>query len=269
MRKILLLIFATAAFSIFALDQPKLAVYGFKSQTFSKRDIASLNSVLESALIDLGYFKVLTRDDIKLILKERKLSDMGLVQPEDFGRMIGSKYVVFGSVEKSFGKYGYVTVSVKIIDVDSGEIVFADASNVPAPEVDKAIKRIVSEIRYGKNGIYKIKREKLAVKPVKNREKESFLSFGVYYVYTYDEYYDYLQEWYIPMLRYGVFKGDSAYGVNLLLGGFYRKYFGVLYGEIGTVMLFIPYIEGGLKLGPIELSVFDFMFPGISLSFTF
>lgn len=267
MRKNVIFLIIVLASVALALNQPKIAVYGFRSQTFSKGEIASLNSVLESSLMDLGYFKVLTREDIKLILKERKLADTGLVEPEDFGKMIGAKYVVFGNVDRSFGKYGYVTVSVKIIDIDSGEIVFADASNVPRSEVEESIREIVSEIGYGKEGIYKRKVKRVG-KVSGKKEKGTFFSMGVYYVYYEDEY-GYMQEYYIPMLRYGIYDNKAAYGVNLLLGGFYRKYFGAFYGEIGTVMLFVPYIEGGLKLGPLELSLFDVVFPGISLTFTF
>ncbi len=254
--------------------QPKLAVYGFRSQTFSSNDIASLNSILESALIDLGYFKVLTREDIKLILKERKLSSTGLVEPEDFGKMIGAKYVVFGNVDRSFGKAGYATASVKIIDIDSGEIVFAEVASVPMAEVGQAIKEMVSKIGYGKGGVYKKKSEALLekVKPEKvketKKEEGTFFSVGAYYIYYEDEYGDQV-EGIIPMLRLGARKGGTAYGVNLYLGGFYRRYLGVFYGEVGTILLLIPYIEGGIKLGPLELSVFDVVFPGVSLTFTF
>ncbi len=268
MKKVITILIAVFLVSVAsALDQPKIAVYGFRSQTFSRGEIASLNSVLESALMDLGHFKVLTREDIKLILKERKLADTGLVEPEDFGKMIGAKYVIFGSVERSFGKYGYVTVSVKIIDIDSGEIVFADASNVPMSEVEGSIREIVSEIGYGKEGIYK-RNPRHIENIAKKKEKGTFFSMGIYYVY-YEDDYGYMEDYYIPMLRYGTYDNGTTYGVNLLLGGFYRKYFGVFYGEVGTVMLFVPYIEGGLKLGPLELSLFDVVFPGISITFTF
>ncbi len=260
---------------IIAAKKPKMAVYGFKSETFTRPQIVSLNSILESALIDLGYFKVLTREDIKIILKERELSDIGLVEPEEFGRMVGARCVVFGKVERSFGRSGYATVSVKIIDIDSGEIVFAEARDVPIQEVADEVKRIVQEIGYGEKGIYKkvverVERKETAAKKKTSKKSErNFLSIGVYYIYYEDEFYYYQQEMYIPNVKFGVKGKDSAYGASLLLGVFYRKYLGPLFGEVGTIALFVPYVEVGVELGMIDVSLMYLIYPGISLTFSF
>ncbi len=277
MKRVFLLILL----STIVLAQPKLAVYGFTSDTFGKTEIASLNSVLESALIDLNYFKVLTREDIKLILKERNLSETGLVKPQDFGKMIGARYVVFGKVNSTFGKPGYVTVSVKIIDVESGEIVFSEAVDVPRDSVSDAVKRIVKSIEYRNGKIVKNKKvleeffETEGKESPKSEKKEgTFLSIGAYYFYDpecvfSDYYYYYCNEMVLPMLRIGGREGSTVYGFNVLLGVFAREYVGPLFFEIGTMVIFIPYIEAGLAVGPLELSLMYLIFPGISVSFTF
>ncbi len=99
----------------------------------------ALNSMTE-ALLDWG-FRIVERQKIKTIMKELELSLSGAVDEDKMlqvGRMSSAKYIMSGTLtnanilnqeQSSFMQRAWIqniqaTVSVRVIDVESGEIVF-------------------------------------------------------------------------------------------------------------------------------------------------
>ena len=282
---VLLLIVIVGAF---AVSKPKLAVYGFDSTSFSQEEIAGLTSLLESQLFDLGYFSIVERASLEKILKEKKLESGGVVgsteRAMELGRLVGADYIAFGKIDRALNN---IVLSFKIVDVNTGEVVFSVSRMLGHDSpLEKLIENMVKTIKVDENG--RIMKEKMdeeagrlvpvttevpsSIPRVPGRETYSkfFLSAGIYAIP--DEYNEPIC---IPVLKMGLAKYKKGNltgitGVSLpTLGVFYRTYFGMFYGEIGTVLILIPYVEVGVRLSNVNIGLLWFYVPYVGVSFNF
>ena len=138
--------------SVFA--QPRVAVFDFEDRTdrsfawwHGKGVGSGMADMLVTALVKSGKFKVFERQQIQKILAEQDFGASGAVTAETaakIGKLLGVQYAIFGSVtEFGYSKGGVggrikgigvgvrkyeatVAVDVRIVDVNTGEIIFSD-----------------------------------------------------------------------------------------------------------------------------------------------
>ncbi len=293
--RIFTLIFVLLALVVVFAEKPIVAVYGLDSDSFSETEVKAFNTMIESALFDTGYFKIVERAKLKELIKERKLEDLGIAQREkeiiQLAITVGADYVIFGTIEMVKSD---TVLNIKIVDVKTSEVVFSDTQRIPGNDlmkIENAIKAIIAKIKVDKEG--RIQKAKLSgplfefkkedKKEVPPEEDKTWVNLGIVYLWTMESYsvydsYTYYEETtyepYLPFIRVGSIhfkKGspDYAAGLNLFLGISYRKYFGPFYGEVGTLMLFVPYILAGLELGIFNVEALYLAFPVVSLNFAF
>lgn len=105
------------------------------------------SDMLATALVKRTKYSVIERDKLSSIVSEQNLSnDASRFDPStaaEIGRLLGARYIVTGSVTEygrssaggsglgvSLGKKGYNSaVDIRIIDVNTGEIVFAESGS--------------------------------------------------------------------------------------------------------------------------------------------
>ncbi len=105
-----------------------------------------MSDVLETELIKSQQFRVFERQALKHVIDEQKLGGSGLVDPETaakVGKIKGVKYIVSGSVT-NFGiqqsrdsfivgstkrHVAQCTVDVKLVDVETSEIIWKDSGS--------------------------------------------------------------------------------------------------------------------------------------------
>ncbi|UCG20728.1 MAG: hypothetical protein JSU80_13595 [Deltaproteobacteria bacterium] len=105
------------------------------------------SDMLITALVKTKKYKVYERDRLNSIMKEQKLQMSGAVDMStavQIGKLVGAKYIITGAVTEfgvaktgahgggyfSVGKQHYrATVDVRAVNVQTGEIVFADTGS--------------------------------------------------------------------------------------------------------------------------------------------
>lgn len=180
MKRFLSLILFAASGAIAA--QPKIAVVDFDTHQYSA-DLpgAQLADYVVDELVNTGLFEVVEREKLDSAMREIGFGQSGMVDSSTasaFGRQIGAKYLLTGRVismdseQKHFEGYGVSTtntivrlsVSVRILDVESGRIEFStrtqsqqvfneggglrvESSNPYAPLSEEAAVNIVAAIQ--------------------------------------------------------------------------------------------------------------------------
>jgi curli biogenesis system outer membrane secretion channel CsgG len=105
------------------------------------------SDMLATALVKVEKFTVFERDKIDAVLKEQDFGASGRIDPTTaakIGKLIGVEYIITGAVTEygqsdsdysgggkfSVGKKGYhAAVDVRMVNVNTGEIVFADSGS--------------------------------------------------------------------------------------------------------------------------------------------
>lgn len=146
---IVTLVFALVSlFALPALAAPKVAVMDFdnQSQHGGWKVGRGAADILTTSLVKQTDFDIFERERLNTIMKEQNLGSSGRVDPSTaakIGKIIGVQYIVTGAVTEygqskagaggggvRVGKKGYAaTVDVRIIDVNTSRILFADTGN--------------------------------------------------------------------------------------------------------------------------------------------
>jgi len=103
--------------------QEHVAVLEFEGSGMSKIDARNVTERFSYYLSQTHKFKLIERQQLNLILEEQKTQLSGCVADEcavQIGELAGARYVIAGTVTKTFGLYG---IAVRLIDVETGEIV--------------------------------------------------------------------------------------------------------------------------------------------------
>jgi TolB-like protein len=132
--------------------QEYVAVLEFDGSGMSKIEARNVTERFSYELSQTRKFNIIERQQLDLILDEQKTQLSGCVADEcavQIGELVGAKYVIAGSVTKTFGLYG---IAVRLIDVESGEIVThilesdeADVQKFVSQRVRNAALRMAAE----------------------------------------------------------------------------------------------------------------------------
>ena len=149
----LILAFLTSlvlASGAFAADKPRIAVLEFKSkaenQWWYSNGAAAAQDVFVTELVKSGKFRVIDREQLAALMREKNLSLSGDVDPStavQAGKLLGVQYFLTGAVTEygatkkggsgfgvSVGKKKFVAaMNARIIDTRTGEIVWADEAS--------------------------------------------------------------------------------------------------------------------------------------------
>ncbi|MBN1296956.1 hypothetical protein JXA80_09255 [bacterium] len=131
-------------------DGPLCAIMDFENKTpnywWGARLGQAAADVLTTELIKGTPLRCMEREKLDAIMKEKNLSLSGLTTPDTYvkmGGLLGVKYIITGAVssfgEKQVGGYGFgvggklktyhTAIDVRIIDTETGEIVFAESAD--------------------------------------------------------------------------------------------------------------------------------------------
>jgi curli biogenesis system outer membrane secretion channel CsgG len=161
MKRIVILslcaVLAVVAFAplVDAQDKPRIAVLEFENKAnsgwhwWSDRGAAAMQDVFVTELVKSGKFRVIDRERLDALMREKNLSLSGDVDPSTAvraGQLLGVEYFLVGSVTEygatdvsggGGGRFGLPGVSAgkktfvaaanaRIIDAETGEILWAD-----------------------------------------------------------------------------------------------------------------------------------------------
>ncbi|MDK2839569.1 MAG: hypothetical protein PWQ83_1119 [Thermosipho sp. (in: thermotogales)] len=113
-----------------------------------------LISILEQKALELGRFRVFSRNDLDMIVKERNLGDLGIVeQTFEAGKILGARYAILLTLTEltsNYEKNGYTAslrLSLKLYDLKTGELLastpFAKETYTEEETPQKAINSIL------------------------------------------------------------------------------------------------------------------------------
>ncbi len=138
------------------LNKPRVAIFPFEDKSEERQAPAdAIINMMVTELYKVGVFTLVEREHLDYVASELKLGQSGLVDPSTapkIGRIAGAQYIMTGAVtlyyynEKASGftlpllgssakaKTAYVVLDIRIIDVETSEIVYAsnqtgDATN--------------------------------------------------------------------------------------------------------------------------------------------
>ncbi|ODN31379.1 hypothetical protein [Fervidobacterium thailandense] len=112
--------------------------------------IDSLMAILEEQALELGRFQLFSRSDIQAIMKERNLSEFGVSEAIEIGKLGGSKYALLLSLEELSASWDsknsrYNAISrytIRLYNVENGELLaskFLQSSGSAKESAQKAI----------------------------------------------------------------------------------------------------------------------------------
>ena len=132
--------------------QDYVAVLEFDGSGMSKIEARNITERFSFELQQTRKFILIERQALEQIIGEQKVQLSGCVADEcavEVGKLAGARYVIAGSVTKTFGLYG---IAVRLIDVESGEIVThilesdeADVQKFVSQRVRNAAMRMAAE----------------------------------------------------------------------------------------------------------------------------
>jgi curli biogenesis system outer membrane secretion channel CsgG len=143
----LVLVVASVAFAADKSTKPRLAVLEFKNkadnQWWYKGGAEAAQDVFVTELVKSGRFRVVEREQLEALMREKNLTLSGDVDPSTavrIGKLLGVNYLLTGAVTEygntsvggggfgvSAGKKKFVAaMNARLIDTSTGEIVWAD-----------------------------------------------------------------------------------------------------------------------------------------------
>ena len=134
MKKMVVLLFIifilSLSFSVTVSDKIGIVILPAKIGNGWNMDEADfLISILEQKALELGRFKVYSRNDLDMIIKERNLGELGIVdQTFELGKIVGARYAVLLTLSELSANYednGYTAslrLSLKMYDLKNGEL---------------------------------------------------------------------------------------------------------------------------------------------------
>lgn len=123
-RLVLIIIFITSAFRIYAISKPTIAVLDFSLNNVSEDAGRILRNKIEFLLYSSGKFNILERNRLDILKKENRLSGINIDSREyavEAGRILPAQYIVTGSVTLRERYYLHITA----VDVLSGLVLYS------------------------------------------------------------------------------------------------------------------------------------------------
>jgi TolB-like protein len=119
----------TVADGILIPERPRIAVLPMELSGYPDEDIAVIRqnwrNMVEAGLIKSS-FRVVDRDVVDSILQEQHFQKSGVVNRQtsvDLGKILGINYVVVGTVRVASSDGSQFHIQLRIVDVQSGELV--------------------------------------------------------------------------------------------------------------------------------------------------
>lgn len=116
-----LLIFSVPV-KVVAQEKMNVAVLDLEGRGISALEAATLTDRLRSEMVELGYFQVVERGQMEMILEEQGFQQVGCTSVEcavEVGKLLGVEKMVAGTIGKIGALY---TVDVRMFDVTTGAI---------------------------------------------------------------------------------------------------------------------------------------------------
>lgn len=119
-KKLLVIFFLL---SLIYAKKENLAVLQFKAVNIPYTDVLILNNRFQSELVKSGDYIVLERQMINDVLKEQGFQQTGCVTSEcavEVGKLLGVDKIIVGTIGRL---ESLLTISVRMIDIETGEII--------------------------------------------------------------------------------------------------------------------------------------------------
>jgi len=125
--------------------KPTIAVLDLKAIDISRSDAVFISNFLTQDLTKTGKFRVIDRVNIDKILIEQGFQQTGCTESEcavEIGKILNIKYAVVGNIGWLANKY---TVAITIINVETGEVVFATDFGLVRRDNIRSVSRIITK----------------------------------------------------------------------------------------------------------------------------
>ncbi len=183
--------------SVAAHAQPRLAVREFDNKTNGNVPASAITEMMTTELYNAGLFTLVEREKLNYVAEEIRLLQSGLMDEStapQLGKIKGAQYSMTGAVTLYYYKAsgavvpipivgvagaasntGYVTLDIRIIDNQTGEVVYAAAEQGASNQTVGGLITRYGGFGAGKiNGILAAATRKAVMKHVR-RMKEFFL----------------------------------------------------------------------------------------------
>jgi len=141
----LLLSFIQTAFSA-PKQQISIAVQDLSAKGVAQADADILSDRIRTELVNTGLFRVMERGQMESILKEQGFQKSGICEEQscmvEVGQLLGVQRILSGTIGKIGQTY---TITVRLIDVQSGEILIATTVDCKCA-IDVVLQKSTKEI---------------------------------------------------------------------------------------------------------------------------
>jgi len=144
-----LFLLGSSAFAANYFDKPRLSVRAFDDNSGGEAPAAAITEMMTTELHNAGLFTLVEREKFSYVRDEIELGLEGWLAPEtapEVGRIIGAQYSMTGAITQYFynatgaiipvpgiggagllTNTGYVTIDLRVINNETGEVVYATA----------------------------------------------------------------------------------------------------------------------------------------------
>ncbi len=138
---ILILLFGTLLASAISI-----AVLDFEPRGITEDEAVLITDILRTELLKTGRITIIEREKINTLLKERQLSQIGVTESVELGKLLGVEKIIFGRIGKLGDSY---VVTVRLIDVESGKVDFAEQYNcqITTESITSVMKEIAQVVQ--------------------------------------------------------------------------------------------------------------------------
>ncbi len=130
-KKHLIFVVILITFSVFAQDNPRVAVVPFNAVGVSENEALIITGLFETALVNTESFNVIEQNQIADIMEAQSYSIGGCTDEScaiEVGKLLSAEQIILGDLSSIGGK---IILNAKIIDVEQGR-------NIKADKVDAA-----------------------------------------------------------------------------------------------------------------------------------
>ncbi len=151
MRIIIIVVFFITFISSIAMAKTqRIAVLDLETINTSKVYAKIVRNILEVGLYKTKKYQIVERKQIKLILKEQGLQMSGCVDSAcavKIGKILSADYMVIGSLHK----IKTYTITIKLVDVAKGTIVYADSNRAKNDEkLEDSVHFLINKLQNSK-----------------------------------------------------------------------------------------------------------------------
>lgn len=127
--------------------QINVAIAEFDAKGVSASDASTITDFVRTELVGLGYYNVMDRANMEMILTEQKFQLSGCTEQEcavKMGKLLSVKLMILGSLSKLLDTY-YITVS--LVDVETGKILKSVREKaLTADDLSNACRKLAEEL---------------------------------------------------------------------------------------------------------------------------